>query len=128
MSKKITVMLIDDNRIDLFIHNEFINQMKIADTVLEFVNATDALKFLFENEISKWPNFILLDIHMPIMNGFEFLTEIKKVVGFNIPIIVLSTSSHKETISKVTKLGAQGYVAKPNSMREFVRVLTPFLI
>lgn len=75
MSKKITVMLIDDNRIDLFIHNAFIKQMNIAHAVLEYSFAKDAITFLQNSESSKWPELILLDIHMPIMNGFDFLDE-----------------------------------------------------
>ena len=75
MGKKISVMLVDDNKIDLFVHNEFINQMNIAHTVLEFLSATEALTYLQDNEVTKWPNIILLDIHMPIMNGFDFLEK-----------------------------------------------------
>ncbi len=79
MSGKITVMLIDDNKIDLFIHNEFIKQMNIAHTVLDFTLATEALKYLQENDYTKWPHLILLDIHMPIMNGFDFLEKYKEL-------------------------------------------------
>lgn len=103
MSKKITVMLIDDNRIDLFIHNEFINQMKIANTVFEYAYASDALKFLLENEASKWPDLILLDIHMPIMNGFEFLEKyvtIPESLRRNCKIIIVSSSLNTEDILK----------------------------
>ena len=75
MDKKITVMLVDDNRIDLFIHNEFIKQMKIAHSVIEYSFAKDAIIFLQNADSSIWPELILLDIHMPIMNGFDFLDE-----------------------------------------------------
>lgn len=120
------ILHIDDDEDDLEIFSAAIEGIDARMNCVSLNSATEAFRRILSNELS--PEIIFIDLNMPIMNGFEFLTEIKKVVGFNIPIIVLSTSSHKETISKVTKLGAQGYVAKPNSMREFVRVLTPFLI
>lgn len=75
MSPKISVMLVDDNHIDLFIHKEFIKKMGIAHTIMEYPFATEAIKYLEKNDIDKWPQVILLDIHMPIMNGFEFLEK-----------------------------------------------------
>jgi CheY-like chemotaxis protein len=75
MSKKISVMLIDDNKIDLFIHHELIRQMDIAHTIAEYPFATEALKFLQDNDVALWPELILLDIHMPIMTGFDFLDK-----------------------------------------------------
>ncbi len=88
-------MIIDDNRIDLFIHHEFIKQMNIAHTVQEFAFASEAIKFLEENEASKWPQLILLDIHMPIMNGFDFLEKYATISGKlreNCKIIIVSSS------------------------------------
>jgi len=95
MNKSISVMLIDDNRIDLFIHSEFIKQMNISHTILEYAFAAEALTFLKNNEKDKWPNLILLDIHMPIMNGFDFLekyAELPLSLRENCKIIVVSSS------------------------------------
>ena len=79
MANKISIMIIDDNRIDLFIHHELIKQMDIANSVTEYAFATEAILFLEKNDIDNWPHLILLDIHMPIMTGFEFLERYAKL-------------------------------------------------
>lgn len=102
-NKGISVMLIDDNRIDLFIHNEFIKQMGIASSISEYGFANDALNFLQNNSIEKWPHLILLDIHMPIMNGFDFINKYAELPLENrnkCHIIVVSSSLDSGDIMK----------------------------
>jgi CheY-like chemotaxis protein len=70
------IILIDDNEIDLLLHERLITLQQISRTVLSFTSANKALEFLSSN-ISLHripPTIILLDIQMPEMDGFEFLT------------------------------------------------------
>ncbi len=69
------VILIDDNEIDLLLHERLISLQQISRTVLSFSNANKALEFLSSNITLHRipPTIILLDIQMPEMDGFEFL-------------------------------------------------------
>ncbi|WP_298740708.1 response regulator [uncultured Chitinophaga sp.] len=70
------IILIDDNEIDLLLHERLITLQQISRTVLSFTSANKALEFLSSN-ISLHripPTIILLDIQMPEMDGFEFLS------------------------------------------------------
>ena len=120
------ILHIDDDYDDLEIFRAVIETIDSKIECISVNSAVEALKKLTSGELC--PEVIFIDLNMPVMDGFEFLTEIKKVSDFNIPVVVLSTSSQRETISKVNKLGADGYVAKPNSIKEFVRLLSPYLI
>lgn len=65
-------MLIDDNKIDLFIHSEIIRRMPFEKNVLQYSFAGDALDYLHTHTVEDWPDVILLDIYMPVMDGFLF--------------------------------------------------------
>jgi CheY-like chemotaxis protein len=70
------IILVDDNEIDLLLHEKLITLQQISRTVISFTSANKALEFLSSN-ISLHripPTIILLDIQMPEMDGFEFLT------------------------------------------------------
>lgn len=76
-----TVMIIDDNIIDLYITSRMITKNNFGKKVLEYSAAEEALQYLLENQdnIAMLPQVILIDIYMPVMSGFEFLEEYDKL-------------------------------------------------
>ena len=75
-------------------------------------NGKDGLKLLEEHY--KELSLILLDIQMPIMNGFEFLKKVQEdVVLTSVPIIVMTTSDETEIELTCLDLGAADYIRKP---------------
>ena len=112
-------MLVDDNKIDLFIHTEIIKQISSKANCLNFNFAGDALLYL-SNEKNNWPSIILLDIHMPIMNGFDFLLQYKKLpdnLRSICKIIMLSSSlnpNDQEKIKQESEVFA--FIEKPLSV------------
>jgi CheY-like chemotaxis protein len=65
---------------------------------------------------------ILLDIHLPKVNGLEVLEALKKDHDVkSIPIIILTTSSRDEEIAKSYAGGANSYVTKPVDFGEFMK-------
>lgn len=74
------VMMIDDNEIDLKINAKLISITKLFDEIIICQSGEEALDYLnrYAESPEKLPNFILLDIQMPEMDGFDFLDEYKK--------------------------------------------------
>ena len=114
MNRKIKVMLVDDNKLDLFVHIELVEQMDIAHTILDYQFATEALKYLKENDVSKWPDIILLDIYMPDINGHEVARRLRRLrTTKDIPILIISASDNPKDKSLSLDAGCNGYIAKP---------------
>ncbi|HEX8516377.1 MAG TPA: response regulator [Bacteroidia bacterium] len=97
-----SVMLIDDNEIDNFINERLVKAYYFAENVYVHTSTKSALEFLknIEVTISEMPvelipSYILLDINMPILDGFHFLEEFEKFsekLRNQIKIVMLTTS------------------------------------
>ncbi|HSZ71119.1 MAG TPA: response regulator [Cytophagaceae bacterium] len=103
MEKTLSIMLIDDNPTDLFVHERFLFHRKIAHEIIKFISAEDALYYLCEHpDLKEWPDLILLDIQMPVMNGFDFLDQCEKFSQLQkCKIIMLSSSLDFGDINRV---------------------------
>lgn len=95
MNKKLkTVLLLDDNGATNIIHEKFIAKANCAEQILKFKSGIKALQYL-KSDLHEQPDLIFVDIHMPIMNGWEFLKELEKIQNADYierKVILVSTS------------------------------------
>jgi len=100
------VMLVDDNDTDNFISRRIIEITNFAKNVEIKNSGKSALEYLDINKESpdKLPEYIFLDINMPIVDGFVFLYEFEKFNSFlrnKCKVIILSSSDNKRDIDKI---------------------------
>ena len=108
--KKITVLIVEDNRINMLLLKTIIKNLPIKTTVFEVVNGKQAVE-QFET-IN--PDIIFMDIQMPIMNGYEATKLIRNIkTGQNVPIIAITAGTEKEEKEKCIKSGMDDYIPKP---------------
>jgi chemosensory pili system protein ChpA (sensor histidine kinase/response regulator) len=62
---------------------------------------------------ARLPDLVLLDIEMPRMDGFEFLSTIRAQKGHDLPIVMLTSRSGEKHRSKAAALGVTDYMVKP---------------
>jgi len=74
------------------------------------------------------PNLILTDINMPVMGGMELIGKVRALPGFRfIPILTLTTESESSKRDEGKRLGATGWLVKPVSGEDLVKVIKKVL-
>lgn len=110
-----TILIIDDNNENIKVAGSVIR--KHGYKILYALNGSDGI----EIATLRLPDLILLDIQMPITDGYEVCSLIKKnELTANIPIIFLTGKNDDETIEKIFSIGASDYAKKPFSEVELV--------
>ncbi len=121
MSEKI-ILLADDDTDDTEMFCEALEEINENIICHCAENGNEAWKIL--NEINQKPQLIFLDLNMPVMNGWDCLKLVKKEPHYkDIPVILISTSSHKNDIEMASKLGSICYLVKPNSFNDLKQLL-----
>lgn len=134
--EKVVVVIDDDpNDVEFFMEAlSFIYEKKLIkvfnDSEIASKYLTDIDKSMDKDE--KMPTLVLVDINMPIVNGFEILKKIKSSNKLKlIPVVMFSTTKRKNDIEKCYELGANAYVIKPiqfNELKEAVEKIFSFWI
>lgn len=119
MNRIKNLTLVDDDDIFVFLTKKTIEQTNLVDLIKVFGNGLDALNFLKENKnnVSTLPEIIVLDISMPIMNGWQFLEEYTKLnptIGKKITIYICSSSISPDDINRAKTISeVSDYIIKP---------------
>jgi DNA-binding response OmpR family regulator len=106
MGKAVTVAIVDDD----FVIRELLKAV-LADTNFAIREYENGKQFVDDPE-AETADLVFLDLMMPEMDGFQVMAELKRQ-DRNVPIIVLSALSQRETVVKALKNGVSSYIIKP---------------
>jgi DNA-binding response OmpR family regulator len=115
-----TILLVEDSKV---VQQMYRNKLTFEQfNVLTADNGMEAVKVLSKEK----PDIILLDLMMPIMDGYKVLQVVKTDPRLsNIPVLVFSAKGQSEEVEKALNLGAAGYIVKattkPNEVVEQIR-------
>ncbi|MEN7547405.1 response regulator [Rapidithrix thailandica] len=114
MKKLGCILIVDDDDTSNFVTKLMLDKTDAAHIILMARNGKEAVNYLEENK-NNFPDLILLDINMPIMNGFDFLEYWeKKGMTSNSKIVMFSTSIREEDKTKAEQFyDVISYIEKP---------------
>lgn len=103
-----TVMVVDDSKTVRSYHGSILREMGIE--VLEAENGMEALEKSLDNRV----NLYLVDVNMPIMDGYSFVSELRKQPSSKlVPVIMITTQEEETDKIEAFRVGANLFETKP---------------
>src|SRR5439155_739014 len=133
MSNRSLILLCEDNREDAFLLRNAFTKAGLSHPIIEVRNGQQAINYLSgsglyaDRQQHPLPNLVLLDLKMPLTDGFEVLAWIQTRTELkSLPVVILSGSTAAADMETARKLGAQDYLVKPkdwHQLIDFARIL-----
>lgn len=118
------ILLVEDNQINAEIAGVLIEQIGLSYDLAS--NGIEAVKYCREHEANHY-DLILMDIHMPLLNGYEAAIKIRKELKLTVPIIALSAAVEVPEKQEKYKYFIDGYLTKPIQPIVLKKTLIQFL-
>lgn len=115
-------LIVEDDEIDYMQIQRSLQKLKISNELIRAKNGVEAQDII--NSLNNVPYLILLDLNMPLMNGYEFLDWLRASDQPTTPVVVLTTSSDPEDIKTVYQKCVCGYIVKPIDINKFIEVMS----
>ena len=121
VDRKDSILVVDDDKMNLMMVQKMLG---IRYDVFCASSGYDAILYL-RNHV---PDMILLDLHMPEMNGLEVLEKIRDMRGLaDVPVIFLTADNERETEVEILKAGAMDFIQKPFIAEVVIRRISRIL-
>jgi CheY-like chemotaxis protein len=124
------ILLVEDNRMDIELTLDAFREAQLSHIIHVVQDGHEALDYLLGRKqfSDRWahplPSFILLDLKLPGLDGFEILRQIKAMPLIKrLPVIILTSSKEEGDRALSYDIGANSYLVKPVSFEGFLAVV-----
>ena len=114
----LTALVVDDVALNRDLLSAYLSRWRM--TALPAVNAVQALEFLQQlRDIGRIPRFLLADVYMPEMDGWELVRRIRAEPAYaSMKILIMPSAGMRGDIARCHELGVDGYLTKPLILEE----------
>ena len=130
MNPRQTILLVDDSENDLFLMRVAFKKAAFNSPIQEVHNGEQAIAYLKGESIYSdrkqypLPSVMLLDLNMPMKNGFDVLAWVRKQPLFkHLSVIILTASVRNEDVERAFDLGATSYLLKPSALEDLIAMI-----
>jgi len=115
------ILVVDDNEMNRMVAAVILEEFNVLVTEVE--NGSEAIEHIKDNAF----DLVLMDIQMPVLNGYEATKIIREELKLNIPIIALTANAIKGENEKCLNAGMNGYLSKPFEEDKFLQIVCHWL-
>lgn len=117
----VTILLVEDDPGHALLIEKNLRRANITNTIVKVDNGQKAVDFVFNNEGGqRGPLLILLDLNLPILDGYQVLKTIKNDERTKrIPVVVLTTTDNPHEVARCYGHGCNVYITKPVEYERF---------
>ncbi len=129
MPKLNCILLIDDDRVTNYLHKVVINDLNVSNHIEVKQNGKEGLQYVEECvQHGNCPEIILVDLKMPVMDGFEFVEAYRKIdlPDSKAKIAMLTTSSNPKDIEKMKEKGITDFFDKPLTEEKLMSLINKY--
>jgi CheY-like chemotaxis protein len=120
----VPIVMVDDDEMDHKLVKRFYRRSGLPNPLLQFLDSTPFLAYIEAARQGEEliPAMVLMDINMPLMNGFETVGAMRSDERFrDLPVVMmLTSSSHPHDRTQAAAAGANGYLLKPYDPKRYL--------
>lgn len=128
LDNKINLLVIDDDDINIFIIKKIVEKTGFEINMVAKSNGLQAIDYIKETiaEHKPLPHLVLIDINMPVMNGWEFVEAYQTLnIEEIVDLYILSSSVYENDIEKTKSYqSVKGFISKPLSIERLKELIT----
>ena len=126
---EVSILIVEDDAGHARLIEKNLKRAKISNLITRVENGQEALDFLFsegvfEGQERPSPLLVLLDLNMPVLDGYQVLEKMKaNVETKKIPVVILTTTDDAREVARCYQLGCSVYITKPVDYESFCEAI-----
>ena len=129
MEQPVSILLVEDDPGHSVLIEKNLRRAGVTNRIIKLDNGRRALDFLFKegeyaDDRTPPPFLVLLDLNLPVMDGYQVLARIKENAKTRrVPVVMLTTTDNPQEIARCYELGCNVYVTKPVEYDKFCEAI-----